>query len=112
MPLETEASVPVLAPSGDLDLATARGLGATLSELAGAPGNAVLDLSDVEFMDSTGMAVVLKAVNRFRRQDKCLALVVPPDGNVARLLDLAGTRGRLTVAPDRDAALALATTGR
>jgi anti-anti-sigma factor len=108
MPPETEASVPVLAPAGDLDLATARGLGASLSELAGTAGDAVLDLTDVAFIDSMGLAVVLKAVNRFRRQDKCLVLVVEPDGNVARLLDAAGTRGRLTIAEDREAALALA----
>ena len=112
MPPETEATVPVLHPTGPLDLATARGLGASLNELAGNPGNAVLDLSDVTVMDSTGLAVVLKAVGRFSRQSKCLALVVPPESNVARLLDLAGTRGRLTTADDRDGAVALATRDR
>jgi anti-anti-sigma factor len=108
MPPETEVPVAVLAPAGPLDLATSRELGASLSELAGTAGNAVLDLSDVTLLDSVGVAVVLKAANRFHRQDKRLVLVAPPDGIVQRVLDMAGTRGRLSVCNDRDAALALA----
>ena len=108
MPPEIDASVGLLAPAGDVDLVTARGLGSSLSELAGSPGNAVLDLSDVGFMDSVGLSVVVKAANRFHRQGKRLVLVVPPEGAAARLLDAAGMRGRLVVAGDRDAALTLA----
>jgi anti-anti-sigma factor len=108
MPPETEASVVVLAPSGPLDLATSRELGASLSELAGTAGNAVLDLTDVTVMDSVGLSVVLKAANRFRRQDKRLVLVAPPEGSAARTLDVSGMGGRLLVAGDRDAARALA----
>ena len=47
MPPEASAIAPVLAPTGDLDLVTARDLGTRLSELAGTPGDAVLDLSGV-----------------------------------------------------------------
>jgi stage II sporulation protein AA (anti-sigma F factor antagonist) len=105
-------SVAVVDATGDLDLATSRGLAARLGELAGSPGNAVLDLSQVGFMDSVGLAVVLKAVNRFRRQDKQLVLAVPPDHNVRRLLELTGTDGRVAVEPTREDALARATTQR
>jgi anti-anti-sigma factor len=108
MPPETDVPVAVLAPDGPLDLVTARGLGSSLSELAGTAGNAILDLSNVTLMDSIGLAVVLKAANRFHRQDKRLVLVAPPDGPVQRTLEMSGTRGRLSVAGDRDAALALA----
>jgi anti-anti-sigma factor len=108
MPPETEVPVAVLAPAGPLDLATSRELGVSLSELAGTAGNAILDLSDVTLMDSVGLAVVLKAANRFHRQDKRLVLVAAPDGAVARVLDMSGMRGRLSVCGDRDAALALA----
>ena len=104
--------VPVLEATGDLDLATSRGLASRLGELAGSPGNAVLDLSQVGFMDSVGLAVVLKAVSRFRRQDKALVLVVPPEGNVARLLELTGTTGRISVEETREAALARASAAR
>lgn len=96
---------PVLTPTGDLDLVSARDLGSRLGELAGSPGDAVLDLSRVRFMDSIGLGVVLKAANRFRRQDKQLHLVVPPDGAIDRLLEITGTRGHISVAPDLSAAL-------
>ena len=95
------ATTPVLSPTGPLDLVTSRGLGSALGELAGTPGDAVLDLSDVNFMDSMGLGVVLKAVNRFSRQGKQLHLVVPEGGNVARLFELTGTRTRVSAADTR-----------
>jgi stage II sporulation protein AA (anti-sigma F factor antagonist) len=102
-------AVPVLAPAGDLDLHTSRELGSRLAELAGEPaGDAVLDLTALGFIDSIGLGVVLKGVNRFSRQGKRLLLVVPPGGNVARLFDFAGTRERVTIAATRDEALGLA----
>jgi stage II sporulation protein AA (anti-sigma F factor antagonist) len=105
---EASAATPVLAPTGALDLATSRSLGSELGELAGTPGDAVLDLSEVGFIDSMGLGVVLKAVNRFNRQGKALHLVVPPDGNVARLLELTGTTGRVSASETREQALARA----
>ena len=109
---DASATTPVVAPTGPLDLGTSRGLASHLGELAGTPGDAVLDLSGVDFMDSIGLGVVLKAVNRFSRQGKQLHLVVPPDGNVARLLEMSGTRGYVSAAETRDAALALADSAR
>ena len=103
---DASATIPVLAPRGELDLATSRDLSTQLSELAGTPGNAVLDLSGLTFMDSVGLGVVLKAVQRFRRQDKQLALAVPPDGNIARLFELSGVRDRsIVVRESREAAV-------
>ena len=51
----------VVAPSGELDLATAPALGAALVD-AGASGAArvVLDLRDLEFVDSSGIGLILK----------------------------------------------------
>lgn len=110
---DASASVPVLAPTGDLDLHTARDLGSRLAEMAGEPaGDAVLDLTGLGFIDSTGIGVVLKAVNRFSRQGKQLVLVVPEEGNVARLFDFAGARERVRIVSTREQALALATTPR
>ena len=105
---EASATTPVLSPTGDLDLDTSRALATQLGELAGTRGDAVLDLSGVAFMDSIGLGVVLKAVNRFSRQGKQLHLVVPPEGNVARLLELSGTRGRVWASETREGSLALA----
>ena len=105
MPTDASATIPVVAPRGDLDVSTARGLGSHLAEIAGSPGNAVLDLSDVGFVDSMGLGVVVKAVTRFSRQDKALLLVIPPESPVLRLLEFSGMQGRLAVFDTRDEAL-------
>jgi anti-sigma B factor antagonist len=105
---DASATVPVLAPTGDLDLATSRSLGTDLAELAGTPGSAVLDLSGISFIDSVGLGVVLKATERFRRQGKQLHLVVPSESNVARLLHFAGVRDRVSLSDTREEALARA----
>ena len=105
-------TTPVLSPTGPLDLVTSRGLGSALGELAGTPGDAVLDLTGVDFIDSMGLGVVLKAANRFSRQGKQLHLVAPAGGNVARLLELTGRSGRVSASETRDDALARAETPR
>ena len=110
--MDASATVPVLAPSGDLDLATSRDLATQLGELAGMPGNAVLDLSDIAFMDSVGLGVVLKGINRFSRQGKQLVVVAPPDGNPSRLFELSGTRERVCAVETRNDALTRANAGR
>ena len=103
------AQVPLLAPAGDLDLHTSRELASRLAEMAGQPaGDAVLDLTALRFMDSTGLSVVLKAVHRFSRQGKRLVLVVPTEGNVARLFDFSNARERVTIVRTREAAIDLA----
>jgi anti-anti-sigma factor len=46
---------PVVALSGEIDLATAAAVGASLEPWVRAGGPVILDLSDVTFMDSTGL---------------------------------------------------------
>jgi anti-sigma B factor antagonist len=99
------ASVPVIAPRGNLDLETSRDLASRLSELAGSTGDAVLDLTDVSFIDSIGLGVVVKSASRFQRQDKQLVIVVPEGGAPDRLLEFSGLGGRLSVVRSREAAL-------
>ncbi len=99
--------VPVLAPTGALDLATSRGLQQRLAELAGETGlDAILDLSGVTFIDSVGLGVVLKAASRFHRQAKRL-LIVAPAGPVLRILEFAGVSDRLPVVATVDEARAV-----
>ena len=108
MPPTLDSDVPVVALRGELDLVQARNLGTQLGELAGQPGTAaVLDLSDVTFMDSMSLGVVLKAAGRFRRQAKRFVVVAPP-GPVLRVLELSGVRERLALAETREEALAAA----
>ena len=106
MPPETSPATAIVAPTGAIDLTSSRDLSAHLGELAGNAGDAVLDLSEVEVLDSMGLGVVLKAATRFHRQGKQLVLVVPPGGNMERLLELAGVRDRLAITATREEALA------
>jgi anti-sigma B factor antagonist len=48
---------------GELDLSSAPGLEARLGELQAENRPVVLDLSKLEFMDSTGLAIMTRAIN-------------------------------------------------
>jgi anti-anti-sigma factor len=91
--------------SGELDVAVAAGLEATVRGLCGEGVSGIeLDLSQLTFMDSSGLRAVLSA------QELCAAhgydfLVTPGSGQVQRLLELTGTTDvlRLADAPPRPA---------
>jgi anti-sigma B factor antagonist len=100
----TEATVPgarVLTVAGEVDLATVPDLEAALP-LTGLPEQVVLDLSAVQFMDSSGLRFVLQRHLGLHGAGGRL-LVVVPDGPVLRLIALAAD-GLLDVHPSRDAA--------
>ena len=101
-----DSPVPVVAPRGDIDLATSRDLGSQLGEIAGEPGvAAVLDLSQVTFMDSIGLAAVVHARSRLGA-DSRLALVVAPDSYAELVLEIAGMPRAFAIFADREAAIA------
>lgn len=83
---------------GDVDMTTGDRLE---SELLRAereqPGTLTLDLSDVEFFDSTGLQILLDADVRAQEDERRL-VVVPGDGEAARVLALAEVSDRLNVA--------------
>jgi adenylate cyclase len=72
---------------GDIDLATAPELGRRLEHVFQADGRGVvLDLSAVEFMDSSGVSVLLNALTRMTRAGRRLALACPRGSPDADLL--------------------------
>ena len=80
-----------LAITGELDIATApRFVEAVEFLVWGTSGAFVLDLSEIEFIDSTGLHALLRARALLAREDRPLALLCPP-GTARRVLDLAGT---------------------
>jgi len=64
----------------------------------------IVDLSGVEFMDSTGLGVLVGALKRLRSTQGVLALVVT-DYDIERMLELTGLDGILNVYRSRDEAL-------
>lgn len=83
----------VLSVSGEVDLATAGALETALTDAAGS--NVVVDLSGVPFMDSTGLNALVNGRRAIVDAGGTIALVVTPDGAVARLLDITGMGGVL-----------------
>ena len=92
-----------LALAGDLDVATAtRFIEATEFAVWGTRGAFVLDLTEVDFIDSTGLHSLLRARALLAREDRPLALLLPP-GTARRVLDLAGTLDTFTAYSSREA---------
>jgi anti-sigma B factor antagonist len=99
---------PGVAVRGEIDLATVPCLERALdTAIRASHGAFVLDLSDVEFLDSTGLHALLRARALLGREDRALAIVCPP-GPVRRLFDVAGVADLLFLYASReDAAAAL-----
>ncbi|HSO98224.1 MAG TPA: STAS domain-containing protein [Solirubrobacteraceae bacterium] len=86
-----EAETLVLALAGDLDIASVPVLERQLDDALAARGRrVVIDLTDLEFLDSTGLALFLTARQRLydRGQDFCLRRPRPA---VQRLFELTHT---------------------
>jgi anti-anti-sigma factor len=111
-PLTTEivhAPVPVVHVRGELDIATAAHLcRAIQTAVAGAelrPPRIVVDLSELEFCDSTGLRALLGAVKEVSVLGGKAVLAVTPDGPVDRLLELSGLCEFLRICDTPEAAL-------
>jgi len=99
--------VAVVVVRGEIDLVTAPQLEAIVEEAIldhGAPRPLLVDLDECTFMDSTGLAIILRAQDRLG-EDPGLAIVCRPDGAPARLLELAA-RSVVRRYATRDEALA------
>jgi anti-sigma B factor antagonist len=72
-----DGTVAVVAPTGELDLSGATILEAELDRLAEDPelGSVVLDLRGLEFMDSSGLRLVVMADMRAREAGRRFALI-------------------------------------
>ncbi len=78
--IEHDREAPRLVVAGELDLSSAEELDAHLKQLeASDPGLLVLDLRELEFMDSTGLRTVIAADARARDRGARLVVVRAPD---------------------------------
>lgn len=83
-------------PRGELDLDTAPQLEQRLGEALDSTRLVVIDLRGLEFMDSSGVHLIIEADARARREDRELVFVRGPD-QVERLFDLVGLSTRLRI---------------
>lgn len=85
-----EDDVAIVGAQGEVDVFTAPGLDAELDALvAGGNSRLVVDLTDVSFLDSTGLGVLVKALKRAREADGWLRLVVTGD-RIRKIFEITG----------------------
>ena len=82
--------IPTLAPRGEVDMASCRTLAVELGELAGQAGDAVLDLSGVTLLDSTGLAGLLAFARDVHQAGGTLATITPHGSEGRLVIDMAG----------------------
>ena len=105
-----EAGVKVIAVAGELDIATAPGLCARLDATRiGRRPRLLVDLTDVDFCDSTGLRALLGAASEVRAHGGRFAMVCRPGGEVARLLEIVGASEWTVVHEDAAAGIAALT---
>lgn len=101
----------MIAVRGELDLSTAPDLEAPLEDAIAAGDTSVLvDLSECEFIDSTGIALIVRAWQRLDRgaDGEGSGRVVISSGNdqVRRVLEVTGLELSIPIHGTRDEALA------
>lgn len=94
----------VISAAGEIDLATAAALaGAVDGGIGGGAAEVWVDLTDVAFMDSSGVHVLVDARNRAAALNRRLCVICPP-GEPRRVLELSGLADSLGIAASRAAA--------
>lgn len=108
---ESRDGVLIIAVRGELDLDTAPKLKETLDEAVRSDSCILINLSDCEFIDSTGVALIVRAWQEVDNGSGNggggrLALCCP-NAQVKRLLEITGVEGSIAIADDLDGALNL-----
>ena len=95
----------VIAPEGDIDFSRVDAFRTALMDAArGAQNRLVVDLSQVDSIDSSALGVLVELYNRLRRENRQLAVVAPRGTAAAVILNLSGLSARL---PTYESPLAL-----
>jgi anti-sigma B factor antagonist len=86
---------------GELDLATAPELEQLVNERLDARQEVVVDLRALDFMDSSGIRVLVAAHARAARNDTRLVVVRPAAATaVAKIVEVSGLDGELNIVDD------------
>ncbi len=107
--IEVDESRPphvVVAVSGEVDIATAPKLREKLVELAShGAQQVVVDLDDVDFLDSTGLGVLIGGMKRLRGLEGDLTLVCTQP-RILKVFEITGLNRAFTIYESVDAAVA------
>ena len=99
-----DATLPVIAVSGEIDVATAPQLRECLHRvIAAGESTVVLDLLGVTFLDSTALGVLVGALKRCRELGGDLHIVVA-DPRIMKIFEITGLTNVFTIADSLQAA--------
>jgi anti-anti-sigma factor len=104
--LDEVRDVTVAKIAGEIDLSDAGELQATISDAV--PNHAaglVVELSEVTYLDSTGVALLFELARRVARRQQALGIVVPREAPVREILHLSGADDALTLHDELEDAL-------
>jgi anti-anti-sigma factor len=98
--VRSENGAPLLSVRGELDLASSPVLEEELERVISAgPALVIIDLRELDFMDSTGLSVLIRAHQRAEESGHRLG-IVNGSRQVRRLLSLTGVADRLMIVDD------------
>lgn len=97
------AGAALIQVTGEVDLATSGELEAAL-ERTDPGGRIVIDLTECDFLDSSGVRVLLTGATRSESEGGRVVLVAP-DPKIRRVLELTGVEDTVAVHETREAAL-------
>lgn len=102
-----DAPVPTVRATGELDLDTAAQLCGAIGEAAtqAREPRVVVDLTGIEFCDSTGLRALIGAVREVEVLGGLAVVAVEPEGALDRVLALSGLHEFLRVTSSADEAL-------
>jgi anti-sigma B factor antagonist len=104
--VQIEAAATVVTPSGDVDLSCSRELQGTLRKsMEARPKLLVVNLAKVPYMDSSGVATLVEAMQIARKQSTKLVLCALQD-KVKSIFEIARLDRVFTIVGDVDAAKA------
>jgi len=108
---QLDDGVRVVAVRGELDLSTASDLEGPLEEaIASNDASVLIDLSDCEFIDSTGIALIVRAWQRLDRgadgEGNGKVVICSDNDQVRRVLEITGLELSIPIHSTRDEALA------
>lgn len=93
----------MIAVRGELDLSTAPDLEGPLdAAVEGEEGSVLIDLAECEFIDSTGIALIVRAWQRLDADGSGTLAICAPNQQVRRVLDVSGLDQSIPVHPDRE----------
>lgn len=100
LPFRISRSSDGLVVCGEVDSSSVATLSSFLAPLPGESGEVVVDMSDVAFMDSSGLRVLIDAHRRAEQSHRRL-VIINPSWIVTRLIDISGLRDVLHVSERR-----------